>query len=177
MPTARLCSVTPATGLRKVAATGPVAYVTTVPPGENSHRRPWFLSDGRRFLYFARGEAQKRGIYVGALDGAAPVQLMESAFSAIYANGYLLTVHDGTLLAYPFDPGTLVLIDQPLTIASTVAGSSTQQAPFSVSTNGVMSWGGALQDQTELTWFDRRGQVLATPVQVGSFVNFRFSPN
>ena len=53
--------------LLKVSATGgtpvPVTTVDTA-QGENSHRWPQFLPDGRRFIYFNRG----KGIYLGSLD-------------------------------------------------------------------------------------------------------------
>ncbi len=167
-----------AASLRKVSANGgTVTDATTVPPGENSHRWPWFLPDGRRFLYFARGESQKRGIYVGSLDGQPPIQLIESTSNASYASGQLVTVRDGALLAYPFDERTATITGEPTTVASQVASSSTQQAPVSVSTNGVLAYGAPLQNVTELVWFDRAGKQLGPALQSGNFVNFRLSPD
>ena len=79
-------------GLSKVAmATGTIEPATTTTGTTTSHRWPWFLPDGRRFLYFARGACKYRGIYVGSLDGGEPSRIIESVFNAAYANGYLLS--------------------------------------------------------------------------------------
>ena len=62
----------PASGLRQIAAAGgPVTTVTTlnVAQGENSHRWPLFLPDGRRFIYLIRSDKPHvSGIYLGSLD-------------------------------------------------------------------------------------------------------------
>jgi eukaryotic-like serine/threonine-protein kinase len=59
-------------GLFRVPAAGgsPVALTEPDPAaGELSHRMPWFLPDGRHFLYTARGaDVQKTRIYVGGIE-------------------------------------------------------------------------------------------------------------
>ena len=53
---------------RVPAAGGEPTPVTTLDPsqGHNTHRWPYFLPDGRRFLYLARsGRPEHSGIYVG----------------------------------------------------------------------------------------------------------------
>jgi hypothetical protein len=60
----------------RVSATGGAAVaVTTLAQRERGHRQPWFLSDGRRFLFYVAGEGDTAGIYLGSLDGSAPTRL------------------------------------------------------------------------------------------------------
>ena len=48
------------------AAGGPLTPVLRLRPGETGHRAPYFLPDGRHFLYMVRG--QGAGLYLGALE-------------------------------------------------------------------------------------------------------------
>jgi len=61
-------------------------------------------------------------------------------------------------------------------VAERVGGTSTQMAALSVSTSGVLAYGGALKTSSRLTWFDREGrpQGSATP-DAGDYATFRFS--
>ena len=168
--------------LVRVASTG--GPVTKVLAGEmptgvaNSQRWPQFLPDGRHFLFYTRGGApDTRGVFVASLDGGVLKRLLDSTMSALYADGHLLVIKDGALMAYPFDPDRLEIAGEPITIASQVGGSSTQQAPMSVSQNGVLVYGGGLRDTGDLQWFDRAGSPLGDPVQSGNFVHMSLSPD
>jgi len=165
------------TGLSKVSASSGVVGAATVQgQGTNSHRWPWFLPDGRRFLYYARGE-EPRGIYVGSLDGGEPRRILETVFSAQYANGYLLTVKNGTLIGYPFDERSATITGDAVTIADRISGSSTQLGAFSVSTTGVLVYAGAVHEVSQMAWRTRDGQESGAGIQAGNIVNFRLSPD
>ena len=168
---------TASTGLWLVPARGgSVRKLTTVRTVNNSHRWPSFLPDGRHFLYFSRGNAQQRGVYLGSLDGGDTTHLLDSLFNAVYADGYVLTVKDGTLVAYPFDEATRRISGEPFVVPGQLGGSTTQQSSISVSTNGVLVYSGPLLDNTELLWYDRAGRVLGQAEQA-TLVNFRLSPD
>ena len=82
--------------------------------GEVQHSHPFFLPDDRHFLYFVvgskGGRTVPRGVYVSALDANAPGKLLvENATNAKYANGHLVFLRAGTLLAQPFDTERLEL--------------------------------------------------------------------
>ena len=165
-------------GLQKVVAgTGAVADVTRATPGANSHRWPVFLPDGERFLYYARGDEDARGIYLGALDGRPSVRIVESMFNAVYSNGYLLTLRAGDLLAYPFDERSATIRGDSRTIANHIAGSSTQRGAFSVSPSGTLVAAGDTQEFHQLSWYDRTGRETPTEIPPGSIVTFRISPD
>ena len=48
---------------------------------------PQFLPGGRRFLYTQTGDdptSEHQGVYVGSLDGAPPVRVIEERVKALY---------------------------------------------------------------------------------------------
>jgi len=105
-------------GLFRVSAAGGAPTPLTAPDtaaSELNHRAPWFLPDGRHFLYTARsGEAEKSRIYVDSIDDAKPGsktrrEVLAAASNVVYvprmrgSQGYLLFVRENTLMAQPFD--------------------------------------------------------------------------
>jgi len=135
------------------------------------------LPDGRRFLYYARGDREHRGIYVASLDGGEPARIVESMFNAVYASGHLITMRDGVVVAYPFDEESARLTGDPFPLADNVAGSSTQRGGFSASANGILVFNGGAQQPSHLTWFDRSGDQTPTPIPPSAIVAFRLSPD
>jgi Tol biopolymer transport system component len=167
-----------AMGLRKVSvSTGVDEAATESTPDANSHRWPTFLPDGRRFLFYARGQTGHRGIYVGSLDGTPPARILESAFNAVYARGFLFTIRQGALLAFPFDERSATITGDPIQVAERVGGSSTQQAAFSVSGTGVLAYAGDANEISRLTWFDRSGRETDPGLPPASIATFRLSPD
>ena len=94
-------------GIVRVSANGgePTA-VTTPTPEERTHRFPFFLPDGRRFLYWSQTE-QGGTVMVASLDGGPPARLVESMSKGEYSAGHLLYLNGTTLTAQPFDPDRL----------------------------------------------------------------------
>jgi len=151
----------PAAGGTPVALTEPDAA-----EGEFSHRWPWFLPDGRHFLYTARsGDAQKTHIYADAIDAKPRVktrkEIVAADSNAVYASGYLLFVRERTLMAQPFDTSKLETAGDAVPIAEQVDYFSQQGlGHFSVSRNGtlVFTSGAGGGNKKQLTWFDRNGK-------------------
>ena len=77
--------------------------------GETLHWAPWFLPDGRHFLYLARSASpETSGVYVGDLASKTRKQVVAFATRAIYVKpGYLLFVRERTLMAQRFDTASL----------------------------------------------------------------------
>jgi Tol biopolymer transport system component len=105
----------PTSALYKVSAAGgrPVA-VTTLDTArhEKSHRYPFFLPDGRHFLYMATDLASARddppnAIRLASLDGKLDKLVVQTASNAAYAAGHLLYARENTLVAQPFELGRL----------------------------------------------------------------------
>ena len=88
---------------------------------EAGHRWPVFLPDGKHFLYLAANFSGKPGInaiFVGALDSTEKHFVVNASANASYADpGYLLYLHDRTLVAQPFDPQHFALSGEPHTLS------------------------------------------------------------
>jgi Tol biopolymer transport system component len=155
-------------GLYAVKAEGGTPRLL-VPPSTKS-ALPWwpqFLPDGRRFLYLKFIPAPETGLLthellIASLDGTDERLVAKMDSRAIYANGRLLYVRDGTLLAQPFDPesGRLSGEAQPI-VEGLHHFSRTGTAAFTVSENGVLAWRVARRP-VRLAWFDRSGAEQAT---------------
>jgi hypothetical protein len=96
---------------RVAAAGGESQPVTEVDAdhGQNSHRFPHFLPDGRHYLFFARaavatgGDGTGSAVYLGSLDGEPARELFRCQSQSVYASGYLLFLRESALMARPFD--------------------------------------------------------------------------
>jgi Tol biopolymer transport system component len=146
---------------------------------ETSHRWPYFLPDGRHFLFFVRsGKVENTGVYVGSLESKDTRQLLPNILSAMYAPpGFLLFLRNETLMALPFDATTLRLSGEEVPIAEQVAFSSgLGRGSFSVSETGVLAFrtGGGQLDQP--LWFDRTGKQTGALAEAGVYFNIVLSP-
>jgi eukaryotic-like serine/threonine-protein kinase len=165
--------------LFKISASGGTATQITELDKERrqaSHRWPWFLPDGRHYLYFGRGGRKDvEGIFVGSLDSRETKFLLNSRVRAIYAphtiertRGFLLYVRDGTLLAHHFDPTRLELSGEGVTIAQNVLSYPTEFGPtgnsvVSASSNGDLVFRVGAEPISQLIWADRSGK-LSNPI-------------
>jgi dipeptidyl aminopeptidase/acylaminoacyl peptidase len=141
--------------------------LTTVDAGRNEieHIWPYFLPDGRHFLFLVRNaQPDNSGIYVGTLDSKEIRKLLQIHSSVAYAPpGYVLFVRESTLMAQGFDADTLELQGDafPL-VEQTVRNLVTGRAMFSVSENGVLVFRAGSLNNNQLISFDRSGKQLAT---------------
>lgn len=172
-----------AAGLFRVPAAGGTATPLTAvdrAAGETSHRFPWFLPDGRHFLFTVRAEQQKSAIYVGDLESKDRRQLVAAACNAAYSPpGFLLFLRERTLMAQPFDAAGLRTTGEPFPIAEEVDYIEGQiQAQFAVSQTGVLAfYAGGLANHSQLTWLDRGGKSLGTVGPPGNIREVAISPD
>ena len=169
--------------LSRVSSTGgPVTEVTALDQSrkEISHRYPWFLPDGRHFLFFARGATYEgNSVCVGSLDSKEFKRLINADSGAVYSPpGYLLYVREGTLMAHRFDLERLELKDEPIPIADAVIGFdlTSNLARFSVSENGVLVYyGGTEFNKADLIWVDRKGRQIGEVAKAADYGYIRLS--
>jgi Tol biopolymer transport system component len=151
--------------LAKVPAGGGAPAATTKTPAPDvTHRNPWFLPDGRHFLFTTResSNAPFGSIAVGSVDGAEPRVLLERGSNPQYADGFLFTVVDGNLVAQPFDAGKQVLDGQAAPIADGVEFYNPRDlGQYSVSGAGLLVYRRTRLRPTRLVWLDRAGKQLA----------------
>jgi hypothetical protein len=116
------------TQLLRVSATGgPVTAVTTLGSQQQGHVGPFFLPDGRRLLFSAFGGPNEIGIYLGTLDGRAPIKLAPDYSQGAYlragpgaplgGDGWLLWARGTTLIAQRLDLSRQTLAGDPVTLA------------------------------------------------------------
>ena len=174
----------PSESLFQISAEGgtatPVTKYDAARP-ENSHRWPWFLPDGRHFLYWARSSrgVQEHALYVGTVGSTDAKQLMKSETRAIYVPGYLLFLRDQTLMAQPFDAERLTLTGAASPIADHVATNTTTNRPiFSASNNGTLVYQtGSAQGGWRLLWFTREGKLTGAVGDLERYFDPAISPD
>ncbi len=106
-----------------------------------THRWPHFLPNGRDFLFFARtlgdGGGEKDAICTASLDRPGFTRILRTKSNPVYAEGNLLFVRDGVLMAQPFDTGKLELVGDAIPVNEGVAYvQGWSHGVFSASTNG-----------------------------------------
>jgi Tol biopolymer transport system component len=167
--------VNTASPLMRVSSAGgtPSAINTT------TGRLPWFLPDGRHFLYQS-SLASNREIRVASLDGGESKAVTEAGSNALFAQGHLLFLREGTLMVEPFDAARLVVTGEAVPVAEQVQSvlNSGTVGVFSVSSNGMLAYRtGTRFNGLRLTWFDLSGKPGATVGAPGNFNSFRLSPD
>jgi len=170
--------------LKRVLASGGVPTdVTTVDPqrGEVSHIWPFFLPDGRHFLFqVASNQADSQGIYAGSLDSGKPAQLLRAASMPLYVSpGVLLFHRDRTLYAQSFDAQRLALSGEAVRVVDGLAISDQgTRAAFAVSNSGTLLYRtGAAGIQTQLIWYDRSGKSLGLIGAPAEYRGIALSPD
>jgi Tol biopolymer transport system component len=166
---------------RVLAAGGEPTPVTNrdengAPIAGEDHLGPWFLPDGRHFLYVA--VSNDSAIYLAELGTTARTRLINADSKPMYAEpGYILFNRGATLFAQPFDAEELALTGEPIRVtdglamlASTASANIARSANFSVSQTGALVFksprGGASTQQPgagpqrSLLWVDRGGTEL-----------------
>jgi serine/threonine protein kinase len=167
--------------MRIPAAGGSPVASTKLLPEQTSHRFPRFLPDGRQFLFLATGPEKVRGTYIGSLDSRESNFLADIEGAVSYLpSGWLLSVRQGTLFAWPFDISRRQVSSDPVTVADPVGYDtiSTTNA-VSVSASGLIAYRSGMATRRQLKWFDRSGRVLgvAGPTDESDLADPELSPD
>jgi hypothetical protein len=136
----------------RLPASGGTPEIELKPDASKSELRsvfPWYLPDGRRFLYSARLRGDARVML--AEPGKPPRQLLSVVSHVQYVEpGYLVFVREGTLVAQRVDLDRAALVGAPISIAGPVRYFfSTAASRFATSLNGAVVYHAAF-DQNRL---------------------------
>ena len=167
-------------GISRIPAQGGMPELATkVDAKEEAHRWPYFLPDGRHFIFLADAQTtENHHVRIGSL-GSQETQILFSAVTRVaYAPpGYLVYVNQGALVARPFDTNSLKLTGDPTTLVEDVAEvGSNHEFDFSVSENGVLAYQTG-SSQSELVWFDRSGKKLESIGEPDNYASVALSPD
>ena len=180
---------------RVPAAGGQPVPITRLDPTrqENAHFWPWFLPDGRHFLYLARAAPGHSAICVGAVDGTPGpgqcIELFQEESNGIYVPlpggglwrtraGALLFQRGTTLFAQKFDAVSLKSEGEAIPLADHLAEAAGTLANFTASETGVLVYRSESGGQTSrLLWVSRDGKPSPIPVETGYYVQPRLSPD
>jgi Tol biopolymer transport system component len=166
----------PSQGLLRVSAEGGTPEPATklkLNRGENSHRWPSFLPDGKHFLFWVRNSRgiQDNATYIGTVGSLEARELTKTESMAIYANGYLLFMRGQTLMAQRFNVERLEVDGTPMPMAEHVLINTTSNHPvFTASENGTLIYQtGTEQGGWRLLWLSRSGQTVGSLGDVDRF--------
>jgi eukaryotic-like serine/threonine-protein kinase len=131
-----------------------------------SHRWPFFLPDGKHFLYLAINHDPAKGdadaVYYASLDGSVNKPLVKSKSNAIYADGYLLFARNEQLLAQAFNPSSGALSGEPQTLVKGVINDFvTWHMDVTASNDGLLLYGAGGSGDVQLLWMDRATKQLS----------------
>ena len=156
--------------LAKVSAQGGAAEPATVidRTRHTTHRWPWFLPDGKHFIFLATshtgGDPKQNGIYFGSIESTETHLVLATDSAAQYASGYLLYRANTALVAQPLDPKNGTLSSSPIPLVNNLRDDvGVWRSIFAVSQNGLMIYqpGSTDSAKSHLVLFDRAGKVLA----------------
>jgi Tol biopolymer transport system component/predicted Ser/Thr protein kinase len=170
--------------LQRVPASGGVPTAATVlSQGAFGQDRPFFLPDGRHFLYreIVAGAVLDGPIYLASLDSTSPKLLLNAdSQNAAYAQGHLLFLRGTTLMAQPFDAQRLMLAGEMFPIAEQIQTQPVNPpyGIFSASDNGVLVYQtGTSPAGSQLVWYDRTGMQVGVLGDAAQYSDVELSPD
>jgi len=139
-------------------------------------RNPYFLPDGKHFLYVQRGKNAIGSVYTSSLDGGAPKEILDAGSNVTFSDGYLFYVKEGTLFTQEFDPSGLRFEDKPVPLAANIEFYNPRNlAYFAVMRNVLLYRNSSVQNH-ELVWLDASGKELDHWGEPAPYVGGTFSP-
>jgi serine/threonine protein kinase len=132
-----------------------------------AHRWPYFLPDGKHFLYFADwnspDDKHSNGIYAASLASKDSKIISADILSNVaFVSGRLLFVRDRSLFAQAFDSSRLEFTGSPESLVEQELLTDTgfRISGFSTAQNGTLVFQSATDADSRLIWYDRSGKEL-----------------
>jgi len=140
-------------------------------------RNPYFLPDGKHFLYVQRGKDAVGGVYAASLGGGEAKQLLPAGSNVIFSDGYLFYVKEGTLIAQEFDPSGLRFKGNGIPIAASIEFYNPRNlAYFAVGHNMLLYRASSVQNR-ELVWLDNNGKEIEHWGEPAPYTSGVYSPS
>jgi len=152
--------------------------------GEVTHSWPWFLPDGKHYLYLAEmaDKAKAGGNYllrVGNIETREAQTLFPIDARVQYCDpGYLVYFRNGILLAQKFDLDKLEALGEAIPLTDQVGVGEADRAEFGLSNQGTLAYQTSSSvSLCKLVWVDRAGKELGQVGDPGSFADISLSPD
>jgi len=139
------------------------------------HRWPWFLPDGKRFLYGA-GD----GLMAGSLDGKLHKQIITNVSNAVFVPpDRIVFTRGAVLMSQRFDPDALAVSGEaaPLPFGNVAYMNSKQLSILSASENGTLAFLPEAEGATRLVWVDAKGHEDGEIGEAGNYDDAALSPD
>jgi Tol biopolymer transport system component/tRNA A-37 threonylcarbamoyl transferase component Bud32 len=163
---------------------GKVVSLTTLGPGENTHRWPQVLPGGKIVLFtsnttFANFDEASIGA-VSLADHTRKIVLARAGMYPRYVpSGHVIYVTNGTLFAVAFDPATLEVRGRPSAVVEDVSNDTTYGFPrLDFSATGMLLYRrGRTEGVRTVHWMDSSGRMEALEIEAALYQFPRVSPD
>ena len=163
------------------APTAVTTFTGATQQQQPAHSFPYFLPDGKRFLYVVRSpRPDQNGIYLRDLESGQEHLLINVASSiAVVPPGYLLYVRDRALIGQSFDATKGAISGEPFVVVDAVDYfPESGMASFSASDTGALVYRSSSDlERSRLLWFDRKGKQTGEVMDAAPYRNPRLSPD
>jgi Tol biopolymer transport system component len=168
--------------LRVSSVGGTPAPLTTLAQGEVNQRWPDILPGGKAVLFTTTrfpASFHDADLVVQPLpSGAQKVVLRGGSYGRYVHSGHLVYVHDGSLMAAPFDLSRLEVTGQPVTLiegVSSYAGSGGAQV--AVSATGTLVYLPGPSPNVPIYWMDQKGDLTLLRATPANWAELLFAPD
>jgi len=161
--------------LMRVDAAGSTPEPATVLPDSAerlSHRNPYFLPGGERFLFAAEGVTQ-----FGRLGRTESAEVVDVASNVAYAYGRLLYVREGVLISQPFDPGSGKLSGPITSLVPRVQKYKPRFLGNFTVAGGTLVYGEPVTPRSRIVWFDPSSRREEMILPEGDYYAVALSPD
>jgi Tol biopolymer transport system component/predicted Ser/Thr protein kinase len=166
--------------LQRVSDSGGVPEDVTAARKDDAqftNRNPYFMPDGKHFLFIQRAGNQTTGsVYGGSLDGGESKLTLAKGSNVAYGKGYLFYLSNDVLTAQPFDPVALRLSGKPFPIAESIEYWNQRDVGYFSVAENVLLYRRAVLENRELVWVDPSGKELDHWGDPGPYVGGLLSP-
>lgn len=172
-------------GLYKVSASGgepELVVPSDTTNADQSLRFPFFLPDGKHFLYSVQnsfsGSSPADVLKVGSLKGTTDVTLFRAASNAEYNDGRIFYMSQSTLLSRSFDPESFRVGENTQIFAANLNYFDPRiKGAFSLSDRGSMIYQEEDLGNRKLVLLDRSGKTIGNLVDKNVEAFAQFSPD
>jgi len=165
----------------RVSASGgraaPVTKLDTA-AGEIGHVTPWFLPDGRHFLFLAVTRTrERRAIWVASVNDGTRAKVIAENSNPAFAAGHIFFSRERLLMAQPFDFESRRVTGDGFVVARDVETNYVSGlAAFTVSDSGTIIYA-VRPEPVELVWLSPKGEVEGVAAPAAEYWGYGVTPD